>query len=103
MPRPHRDRSPRSIAQIRRIPAPFDPSKDSAQSEPRESGDLETSELVADLLWPRPAGTGEEGACGGSGEGESAVRRFLAGNGLTHVLRGQDSTMEGVSVGGIKG
>ena len=90
---------PRSIAQIRRIPAPFDPSGDSVRTEPRESGDREASELVADLLWPNPAGMLEESTCGGSAEGESAVRGVLAGNGLTHVLRAHNSMVEGVSVG----
>ena len=69
------------------------------RTEPRESGDLEASELVSDLLWPSPAGMLGESTCGGSAEGESAVRGFLAGNGLTHVLRAHNSRLEGVSVG----
>lgn len=102
IPRPHRDQSPRSIAQIRRIPAPFDPSRGSAQSESRESVDLEARELVSDLLWPTSAGIREkegESVRSGSLGGESAVNGFLAGNGLTHVLRAHEATMEGVSVG----
>lgn len=44
---------------------------------------------MSDLLRPSPAG----------GLGEGAVWGFLAGNGLTHVLRAHNSTVGGVSAG----
>lgn len=51
---------------------------------------------MADLLGARPAVL-REGVS--SREEESAARVFLAGNGLTHVLRGEETVREGVSVG----